>query len=341
MAKKRVKSIKEVSRTTENTWAEYHDKALTPKYTVYRFDDKQGNRFYYFLTDGVVIIASGITSAMGAVSTERDGINRWKEKYANTWRHLLDVSSQYGTLLHLVFASITLKKKIDLDSLGIMTKLASDNNQSADMPVKDTLALLKFNEDHKITPLLVEAQLVYQDPNTGAWLCMTIDLLARMTTTEKVKEEVQDGVYLRGDKKGQPKMITVTTEVEKVRILIGDLKSNFFEKDSKDFYETQLMQLIGGMKAVEQNFGIKVDGVFNLSPNAWRTKPSYTFFEHTITDEDYEIFDAYMRLIVTKKINIPKGNLLECGKFANSDDYKLVSYQEYAEQRLLTETKKA
>jgi hypothetical protein len=319
-------------------WAEYHADGLVPKYVVRRFDDKSGNRFYYFETEnGEVIIASGITSAFGTVSTERDGINRWKEKYPTTWKHLLKVSSEYGTMLHIIFGNITLKKGVDKTLIESMKKLALDNGQSADMPIKDTLALMKFSEDYELVPLLVEAQLVYQDPKSGAWLCMTIDLLARMITTEVVKTEVQDGVYTRGERKGEPKMVIQKTEIRRERILIGDLKSNFFEKEDKSFFETHKMQLIGGAKAVEQNFGIKVDGAFNLCPNAWRTKPDCTYFEHNITDEDLTIFDAYMNLIVTKKINVPKGNLLICNDFKDSNDFQLLSYQEYAEQELKKE----
>lgn len=95
------------------------------------------------------------------------------------------------------------------------------------------------------------------------------------------------------------------------------------------------MQLIGGMRAIEQNFGIKVDGVFNLSPKAWVTTPGYTYKEHEITDEDNGIFDAYWNLIVKKKLNVPKGHLLEVNGFKDSNDFKLKSYQEYAEERLL------
>jgi hypothetical protein len=315
-------------------WCDYADEKLIPKYIVHRFDDRGGNRFYYFKTETEeIVIASGITAPFGIVSTERDAINKWKEKYPN-WKHLLDVSSEYGTFLHIIFGKITLKLGVDQFILDAMKKLALDNGQSQDMPVKDTLALLKFQEDYQLIPLLVEAQLGWRCPKTGEWLCMTIDILARMVTTEVVKTTVQDGIYLRGPKKGEPKMIEQKTEVKKERVLIGDLKSNFFEKEGKSYYETHVMQLIGGAKAVEQNFGIKVDGCFNFSPNAWRTTPSYSFHEHNITTEDLDIFDAYWNLIVRKRLNVPKGQLLVTDKIKDSSDYKWLSYQEYAKEQL-------
>jgi hypothetical protein len=140
---------------------------------------------------------------------------------------------------------------------------------------------------------------------------------------------------VRGDKKGEPKMVEQKTEVKKERIMIGDLKSNFFEKEDKSFYETHKMQLIGGARAVEQNFDIKVDGCFNVSPNAWRTAPSYSFHEWNITDEDIDIFEAYWNLIVKKRLNVPKGSLFITDQLKDSTDYKMLSYQEYAEQELV------
>ncbi len=329
--KKASKLLKIIERPV---WAQYADKSLVPKYIVHRFDDRNNNRFYYFIVGEEVVIAVGVTTAFGLVSTEREAINRWKDKHPN-WKHLLNVSSEYGTLLHILFASLALGHGVKTEILDAMKKVAADNDRNHDMPIKDTLALMKFQEDYQLTPLLVEAQLCWQCPKTGQWLAMTIDLLAKVVTTETVKSEVQDGIWLRGDKKGQPKMITVKTEVKKERLLLGDLKSNFFEKEEKDYYETHKLQLMAGARAVEQMFGIKVDGIFNFSPLAWRTKPGYTFFEHEITDDDLNTWDAYWNLIVAKKLNVPKGNILIASGFKNSDDFQLLSYQDYAKDVLL------
>lgn len=333
------KKLSELILSNKPVWCDYADEKLIPKYIVRRFDDRNDNRFYFFLADNIVIIASGVTDPMGKVSTEREAIAIWKEKHPN-WRLLLRVSSEYGTDLHIIAGGIFLKNGVDKVLLEAMQKIASDNGQSADMPAKDALALLKFQEDYELKPLLVEAQLAYHDEATGEWMCLTIDLLTIMTVTEITKTTVEDGVYLRGDKKGQPKMIEQRNEIRKERLMIGDLKSNFFEKEDKSYYETHRMQLMAGMRAVEQNFGIKVDGVFNLSPKSWRTTPSYNYFEHTITDEDNKIFDAYWNLIVAKRLNVPKGHLLVTAGFKDSNDYKLVSYQEYAENELLIKKNK-
>jgi hypothetical protein len=333
-AKKVSKKLSELLEP-KPVWCDYADKTLVPKFIVHRFDDRNDNRFYYFLTEeNTVVIASGVTYPYGKVSTEREAIAIWKEKHPN-WRVLLRVSSEYGTSLHIIAGGIFLKKGVDTTLLEAMIKIATDNGQSADMPRKDALALLKFQEDYELRPLLVEAQLAYHDPITNEWMCLTIDLLTIMVVTEVTKTMVEDGVYLRGDKKGQPKMVEQRTETRKEKLMIGDLKSNFFEKEDKSYYETHKMQLIAGARAVEQNFGLKVDGVFNLSPKSWHTNPSYNYYEHNVIDEDNKIFDAYWNLIVAKRLNMPKGSLLFTEGFKDSNDYKLVSYQEYAEQILL------
>jgi hypothetical protein len=221
-----------------------------------------------------------------------------------------------------------------------MKALAVRNGQSADMPYKDLLSFLKFMEDYKPEPLLIEAQLILQDKDKDEYLAMTIDLLAKVTITETSKEMVQDGVYQRGDKKGEPKMIEVKKETTKEVIILIDFKSNFFEKEKKTFYEGHLMQLLAAQMAVKQNFGIDVHSICNFASNAWRTTPSFTLFEHKETPEDLITFWAYWNLMVAKKINVPKGNILVCDNPKTSSDFKLISYQEYAESILLPQVVK-
>jgi hypothetical protein len=331
MGKKRVKTIKEVL-DPKFSWAEYADSALQPPFIVNRFDDKQDNRFYYFKYQEEIIIAMGVTSAFNKVLIGRENIDRWKDKHPN-WRQLLDVSSEYGTAEHILYGGIMLFNKVNEEVLAKMKNIAMANGQSQDMPIKDTLAFLKFQEEHQLTPLLIEAQIAWHDSD-GNWLAMTIDLLAKMTITEKYAETVQDGVWQRGEKKGQPKMVEVKKTRTKEVILLVDFKSNFFEKEEKEFFEAHLMQLIAGARAVEQCFGIKVDGIYNYAPNAWRVRPSYIFYEHKVQDEDVSAFDAYWNLIRVKKLNIPKGQILLNGTFKNSDDFELVSYGEYAQRQL-------
>ena len=317
-----------INKNTRSSWADYADASLTPKYILNRYDDKKGNRFYYFRNGEEIVIAAGSTTVFGQVSTERDRIFEWKENNPN-WRKLLDISSEYGTLSHEVKGDIMFRKKVDKTKLGVMEKLIMENDGNFTTPTKDILAFLKFQEDYQLTPLLIEASLAWRCPESGEWLAQTIDLLAKMTVTEKTKTEVEDGVYQRGVNAGKPRMKTVTTEEKVEKLLLIDFKSNFFEKEKKGFYETHKLQLMAAKLAVEQNFGVKVDDVYNFAEVNWQTEPKYTFYKWELTDKDWEIFYAYWKLARLKDINKPKGKILTVGSFKDSTDYKFYTYQEY------------
>ena len=338
MAKK-IKTIKEVVEShakafVRDKWADYADEKLVPKFNVCRFDDKADNRFYYFTDGDELVIASGATDPFGRVSIERDGIERWKESHPD-WRHLLNVSSDYGTLEHILFGGIGLGNGINKVVLDGMQKIALDNNKSGEMPARDTLAFLKFQEDYTPTPLLIEGQLVWKDPDTGERLAMTVDMLTQLNIVEVTKQMVEDGVWQRGERKGQPKFVEQKIETPKTIIALIDFKSNFFEKEKKSFYEVNMMQLMAGKLAVEQNFGITVDGIYNFACNNWRVAPSYTLYEHKLTEKDWQVFRGYWLTIIAHDLHKPKGGFLMTDKFANSSDYKILSYKEYVEQVLL------
>ncbi len=318
----------------KDTWAEFAASTLKPKYYINRYDDKKGNRFYYFKNGEETIVAAGSTTVFGLVSTEREQLNKWKEDHSD-WRHLLDITSEYGTLEHAVHGDIMFKKGIDKTKLDAMQDIVVKYGGSHNMPSKDVLAFLKFQEDYQLTPLLIEASLVWQDPITGVWLAQTIDLLAKMMVTIKTKTQVSDGVYQRGVNAGKLRFKDVTTEEQLEKILIVDFKGNFFDKDRKSFFETNKLQLQAAKLAVEQNFDIKVDDVYNYAPINWRTNPDYTFYKWDLDDKDWELFYTYWKLAQLKGINEPQGKMLTTEGFKDSKDFKMLTYKEYVEQVLM------
>jgi hypothetical protein len=339
MAKK-TKSIKEIVQGNPyvtDKWAEWSASHLKPKYIVHRFDDKMGNRFYYHIPDKEVIVASGITTIIDKVipNEETRHLYKWKEDNPN-WRHLLNISSEYGTLEHIVHGDIMFKKGVDKVKLDTMQKIITDYGGSHNMPTKDVLAFLKFQEDYNLRPLLIEAQLVYQDPGTGEWLAMTIDLLAQMSVPVVKMVEREVGCYTRGEKKGQPKIIPEKIRTIEERTLIIDFKGNFFDKDTKGFFLSNKIQLQAAKLAVEQNFPeIKVDDVYNYAPSNWRTIPSYTLHKWDLTDLDWKKFFNHWETAQLYGYNKPEGKMLVTEGFKNSEDFKFLSYKEYVEQVLL------
>lgn len=337
--KKTISTLLSKNLFIKDSWADYADAHLSPKHIIYRYDDKKGNRFYYFKNGEGIIVAAGATTVFGAVSIEKDRINEWKENNPN-WRHLLDISAEYGTLSHEMKGDIMFRKKIDQTKLSIMEKLILENDGCFTTPAKDILAFMKFQEDYQLTPLLIEASLVWQCPESGEWLAMTIDLLAKMTVTTKIKREVEDGVYSRGINAGKPKFKTVTDEKKEEKILLIDFKSNFFEKEKKSFYETHKLQLQAAKLAVEQNFDIKVDDVYNFAENNWQKEPSYTFHKWELTDKDWDLFYTYWKLARLKDINKPKGKIL-MSQLKDSRDYQFYDYKTYVTQILMKDEKKS
>lgn len=318
----------------KDTWTEYAANALTPKYYICRYDDKKGNRFYYFKRDNDVVIAAGSTTIFGRVSTERENIDKWKESHPD-WKHLLDITSEYGTIEHEVQGDIMFGSGVIKSKLNAMQDIIVKHGGSHNMPSKDVLAFMRFQEDYHLTPMLIEASLVWQDPVTGAWLAQTIDLLAKMTVTIKTKTQEEDGVYQRGVNKGKPRLKDLVTEEKIEKVLIVDFKGNFFDKDRKSFFETNKLQLQAAKLAVEQNFDIKVDDVYNYAPNNWRTVPSYTFYRWDLNDNDWEIFNTYWKLVQLKGYNKPEGKMLVTKGFENSNDFKFLTYEEYVKEILL------
>jgi len=232
------------------------------------------------------------------------------------------------------------KKGVDKVKLDAMQKLITDYGGNHNMPSKDVLAFLKFQEDFNLRPLLIEAQLVYRDPTSGEWLAMTIDLLAQMSVTEKTKREVADGVYQRGVNKGKPKYKTVVEEKTIEKTLVIDFKGNFFDKDTKGFFNSNKQQLQAAKLAVEQNFPeIIVDDIYNYAPNNWRTVPSYTFHKWDLTDDDWKKFNNMWETAQLYGYNKPQGKMLVTEGFKDSSDYKFYDYKSYVEEVLLKEYK--
>lgn len=294
-----------------------------------RFDDNKGNRFYWFLKDGKIEIAAGITTVFGKVIADKDAIDNWKENNKN-WKDLLDWSSSYGSIQHGIFEDIMTKGDFNRGQVRELEEIIGRNGGSRTTPSKDILAFMRFLEEHTIEPIEIEKVLVWQCPKTGGYLAMTMDLLCNLKAFQKVK--VQTGVFVRGKNKGEPKYKTETQLVSEVANV--DWKSNYFEKDSKSYYEAHKMQLIGTKRAVEQNFGIKVDNVYNWSPKNWDKEPDYTFKKWEITEEDERLFDLYFELAVLKGHNIPKGSIFMTD-FKGSKDYRRYSYKEYVHKFLL------
>lgn len=287
---------------TQNNWYGWADeKALNelkfqPKKIWYRFDNGE-NRFYWS-NGGVdenhpnyplpqIDIAMGITSALSLAFPESFGIQKWKDSNPN-WKTDLQNASEYGTLYHIACEQYMKEKKVDKEIFLYAEKKWRKGTQMK----RDMAAFAKFVKDYNVRPILIEF-ILSSDPYThhsvggdikkGTSICSAIDNFCFLDFPEKYKEEVGTGeFYQKGEKKGQEKTKMVTKVKYTPVLALVDMKSNFFGKEDKSFYESHKMQLIFGKNIVCKNFGIDPDSVriFNFSPLAWRSEPNYTLKEH-------------------------------------------------------------
>jgi hypothetical protein len=128
-----------------------------------------------------------------------------------------------------------------------------------------------------------------------------------------------------------------TTEVVRKTALV-DLKSNYFGKDKKSFFDAHLHQLISAKYAMAYNYpNVKVDMMANFSTNGWRTKPSYTFHVWNPSDADYQLFDCYIKIGRLKGLFNPSGSVFVPPDYninTTAEDFKILSYPEFVGQIL-------
>jgi len=327
---------------SETLWAQYF--ALPkPSVLLRRYDDGRKNRFYYYTVPEqgklVVKTAIGITSLLSAVMPTSSFLINWRVDNPDS-QEILDNSSEYGTLLHIIYSEWLTKRTVTKAIKEAARDIAIRAGQGHDMVDKDTLSFLKWVEDYNATPLLCEA-MILSEPVDGDQYAMTIDLLCTLEVEEVTVQMVEQGVYKSGKRKGQPKLVETKTKTRVQKLALVDFKSNFQEKESKSFYKSHAYQLLAGKKAIKHNFGMDVDIIANFAPGSWKTQPSYSFKTWELNDKDLQKFDLYIRLAQIDGLFNPSGTKFIPPDFqegVKSSDFKLMSYIEFVENVLLKET---
>lgn len=328
-------------KSTWNDWAEWSRSGLEPKVKARRFDDTRGNRFYWWQDEGNVVIGAGITSWLKKVMPESIFLTDWKVKYGKDHNTVLNLTADYGTQLHAMFAHILIHGAYPEAGMFetardyLMQLKKWESGIPYDQPEKDVAAFIQWTRDYQVKPLMVEAVLPCHT-DRGDWYCMTADLPCELTLTETI--EVEEGVLKSGPNKGQPKM--VKKKVERKITACVDFKSNPFGKDSKSFFDAHKYQLIATKKAMLQNFGIEVDEVYNWSPDNWRTEPKYTFTRWNITDRDEQLFRKYEELAGLTGAFIPSGNIRVFNDKWSAENpdahlFRSYGYEEYVREFLM------
>jgi hypothetical protein len=324
-----------------HNFAEYNPSNLVPKTgrVPKRFDDKGGNRFYYFSENGEVKIAAGITTWLKSVEPESKFLTDWKLKFGKDWKKVLNLTADAGTMMHACIEHMLIHNEwppqhMIEEARSHSIKLKEfDSSVSEKTIEKNLISFQKFREDYQLEPVLIEARLIVST-KFGSYYALALDLLAKYTETTKTTTQVEDGVYSRGPKKGEVKYKDVTEEKSVKKIGLFDFKSNPMSKDKKSFYDSHLYQLLGARRAVHENFGVKVDNLFNWSPNGWISKVGdYTLHKWNFTAEDLRLFELYEELAHLRGAFRPSGSIevfekWEPGK-SSQELYTKVPYVEY------------
>lgn len=327
-----------MSEFVTDKWAEYNALELTPVFTPRRYDDKT-DRFYWFNKGEEIIPAVGITTMLKRVMPTSPQIIDWQIKYGHDHGTVLNLTAEFGTVMHSCFAEMLIynrhpSKELIAQGKSLLQALKRyDKSVSESTLEKSIISFQKFRDDYNLRPMLIEASLVAK-ACTGDYYCMTVDLVCEATNKIKSKVEKQDGFWQRGEKKGLSKMVEETVIEEKTEVWSIDFKSNWQSKDKKSFFDGHKFQLVGAKKAIRQNFNLSVDRVFNWSPLGWKTEVGkYELKEWNIRQEDEDTFELYERLASKLGVFRPSGKIekyleWEPGKKAE-DMFQTYSYEEF------------
>jgi len=324
---------------SQTDWAEYNPTGLKPT-ILWRRMNHQGHRYYYAEQDGDILIACGITTAIDRAFGESKFLREWKDSRPN-WKEQLSLMADYGTLCHIGFGFLCKKEAIP----SYIIEIADEKFHKKEQFKKDMMSLKKFLKDYEVEVIFLEGILGshYPTPYGKAWICSAIDCFCKLSYKEKSTEIVEDGEYVRGDKKGQMKYKDVKTEKRVEVYAIVDLKSNYDHKDEKQFFESHKYQLLFGKRIIEEHLGIKDIKMFNISPLGWNKEPKYEFKEHLDKENrfgftDNQRLEARLNLAVMEGLVTPSGEFMEINDkidFESEIDYRILNYEDKAREVLM------
>jgi hypothetical protein len=335
-----MKEIQLLNEKSQISWCDWSNGTYTPRIQWNRYSHKS-DRFYFAKPQDTVVTAIGITSVIDKSFGESKFLREWKDARIS-WKEDLNKMSLYGTMLHAAVGEMAKGQEIS----DVWFRLADEYFDKKIQFKKDILSIKKWIIDYNVEFIFIEGILAKQFklPNGYSYICSAIDFFCEIDLVTKVKSEEPDGEYVRGDKKGQVKTKTVTTETKSRVKAIIDLKSNFDQKESKSFFDSHKYQLIFGRDLIAHEFNLPKEDIrmFNISPLGWNKEPKFTLFEHVIGINRQGFSDEW---ILNNRINtaIAEGQVTPNGltytisdklSLGSVDDIIIQSYEEKAEELL-------
>lgn len=239
---------------------------------VYRFTHNN-NRFYYTLDEtGEPRMHISLTTLIRATVPKAEHLIKWiADMGYKESRQYMQERADYGSLMHIAFATLVKEGKYDFDKTEEICKEYADKegymfkDEWVEDLNDDISGFMQFLIDYKVKPLALEMVLV-----SKSGFGTLIDLVCEMTIQEN---GFWGEIYKSGPRKGEPK----ETKQDKVVTALLNYKSG-----RKGVYEESEIQLEFEKRLFEENFpDIKIEKTYNYSPTEWRTEPGYKLTDQT------------------------------------------------------------
>lgn len=250
------------------------DALLEQPQKIYRLQGTNRRLYYTFDENQEPVFYTSVTTMIKFTMPTSPHLIKWIADMGYDEAELYkEERASYGTFLHSELATLLITKKYDFETLPDRLKayvdkekLAGDFINHADELKKDILAFAQFMVDCEVEPLAIELVLAHpRDGYAGA-----IDLYCQMTVE---KTGFWGEHYKTGANAGKPK---ATKKRMRIKAIVD------FKSGRKGFHEENEVQLEAYKQLWEENFKEhKVDAIYNWSPKAWRTGPSYNLKDQT------------------------------------------------------------
>lgn len=271
-----------------HVWA---DHALrVPTYRVGRINYGRG-RSYVKLLEGELErpfrLYTSLTTAIAQSAPMDYGLLQWYMRLGEAEANrILDLTANYGTLMHQVFGEYLISGEYDLTKLEDVVQEFLNREEyyqpeTAEWASKlryDLVAFIRWCQVHQVRPLGVEYVLLSE-----AGYGTLIDLVCDLQWPVKGNH---GEVFASGEKKGLPKE---TTKFLPRRAIIN------FKSGRHAFYRNNGLQVMAEKKLWEENFPeLPVDLVLNWAPKEWIIEPDYF-----VKDWQGEITDQELNAVLT------------------------------------------
>jgi len=265
-----------------------------PAYQLYRLDG--GSSRYYFTptAEGIKYFVS-VTSLIRDTTPTSEHLIQWRINNGENAGYMSRSAMAYGTLMHIEAQKLIIQREYDLEAIPDVVEAYQKEAGYVELAgewsrklAKDMMSVMAFVQIHNVKPIAIEPMLASVELGVAG----AVDLVCEMDHHERIKG-FHGEVYKSGAKKGQAKETTIdkTTRVT----AIVDFKSGAHA------YDDHAIQLGLYKELVKENFGIKVDKLFNWNTKDWRSKPDYNLTDQT----DNKLIELIPHLVAIYKIKHP------------------------------------